>query len=162
LCTFSCFSEPTKPAHKIEIPFKIQIPSGFSQEPVTLGDHLRRRRLELQLRQKDVAAKLSVTTSTTWNWEHGMDPEIRFIPRIIGFLGYVPFDCPDDTLGKLALFKKVNGLSCERLGVLMGRDPEQLEAWLSGRIQPFRKNLEKIEEFLRSSLDGRSQRLKAG
>jgi hypothetical protein len=92
-----------------------------------------------------------------------MEPEVRFIPRIIGFLGYVPFDCPADTLGKLAWFKKVNGLSCERLGVLMGRDPEQLEAWLSGRIQPFRKNLEKIEEFLRSSLDGRCQlRLKAG
>ena len=91
-----------------------------------------------------------------------MEPEIRYIPRIIDLLGYVPFDCPEDTLGKLAWFKKVNGLSLERLGKVMGRDPEQLEAWLSGRVQPFRKNLEKIEEFLRSYLDGRSQRLKAG
>jgi hypothetical protein len=30
--------------------------SRFSQEPVTLGDHLRRRRLELGLYQKEVAA----------------------------------------------------------------------------------------------------------
>jgi hypothetical protein len=34
----------------------------------------------------------------------------------------------------------------------MGRDPEQLEAWLSGRIQPFRRNLERIEAFLTSVL----------
>lgn len=89
-----------------------------------------------------------------------LEPEVRFIPRIIGFLGYVPFDCPEDTLGKLSWFKKVNGLSCERLGVLMGRDPEQLEAWLSGRIQPFRKNLERIEAFLASAL-GEEQMFKS-
>ena len=29
----------------------------------------------------------------------------------------------------------------------MGRDPEQLSDWLSGRHHPFRKNREKIERF---------------
>ena len=32
----------------------------------------------------------------------------------------------------------------------MGRDPEQLSDWLSGRHYPFRKNREKIELFLES------------
>jgi hypothetical protein len=39
-----------------------------------------------------------------------------------------------NTVGKLRYFKLVNGLSYERLGELMGRDPEQLMDWLSGRI----------------------------
>jgi len=34
------------------------------------------------------------------------------------------------------------------LGVAMGRDPEQLSDWLSGRCYPFRRNREKIERFL--------------
>lgn len=39
-------------------------------------------------------------------------------------------------------------MSLERLGEAMGRDPEQLSDWLSGRHKPFRKSLEKIEQFL--------------
>jgi transcriptional regulator with XRE-family HTH domain len=128
------------------------MPPELFRDPVTLGDHLRRRRLELGLYQKDVAVRLGVTPSTIWNWEHGMDPEIRFIPRIIGFLGYVPFDCPEDTLGKLSWFKKVKGLSCEKLGELLGRGTEQLEDWLSGKVRPNRKNEEIIDTFLQEVL----------
>ena len=31
------------------------------------------------------------------------------MPKIIEFLGYVPFECPDDPVGKLAYYKRVNG-----------------------------------------------------
>lgn len=36
-------------------------------EHISLGDHLRRRRLELGPYQKDVAAQLGVTTSSIWH-----------------------------------------------------------------------------------------------
>lgn len=39
-------------------------------------------------------------------------------------------------------------LSYEKLGELMGRDPEQLMNWLSGRISPCKGNIQKIERFL--------------
>lgn len=39
-------------------------------------------------------------------------------------------------------------LSYEKLGELMGRDPEQLMNWLSGRIRPCKGNIQKIERFL--------------
>jgi transcriptional regulator with XRE-family HTH domain len=52
--------------------------------------YLRRRRIELGLYQKDVAARLGVTTSTIWNWEHGWTIRKKFIPRIVVFLGYNP------------------------------------------------------------------------
>lgn len=70
------------------------------------------------------------------------------MPKIIEFLGYVPFECPDDLVGKLRYYKLVNGLSYERLGELMGRDPEQLTNWLCGRIKPCKRNIQGIEKFL--------------
>ncbi len=62
------------------------------------------------------------------------------MPNIIKFLGYVPFECPEDVIGKLRYYKRVNGLSYERLGELMNRDPEQLTDWLRERILPCKKN----------------------
>jgi hypothetical protein len=39
-------------------------------------------------------------------------------------------------------------MNLECLGEAMGRDPEQISGWLSGRHNPFKKNREKIELFL--------------
>ena len=147
---FYKFSEASRTACKIEIPLKIPIPPELSQEPVTLGDHLRRRRLELGLYQKDVAAQIGVTTSTIWNWEHGWTVDFRYIPQIITFLGYNPIPCPDDIIEKLAWFKQINGLTLEQLGVEMGREPEQVGEWLIGRHRPCQSNRKMIEGFLQS------------
>lgn len=51
-------------------------------------------------------------------------------------------------MGKLAWYKQVNGLAFADLGAEMGRDPEQLSDWLSGRHMPSDKNREVIENFL--------------
>jgi len=145
---FYKFSNSPETPHKIEIPFKIQIPKELTEEPITLGDHLRRRRLELGLYQKDVAIQIGVTASTIWNWEHGWTVELRFMPRVIDFLGYNPIPCPEDLMGQLAWYKQVKGLTLEQLGTEMERDPEQLADWLAGRHKPCRNNQEKIERFL--------------
>ncbi|MBI5188179.1 MAG: transcriptional regulator, partial [Nitrospirae bacterium] len=73
---------------------------------------------------------IGVTEFTVWNWEHGTEPELKHMPKIIEFLGYVPFECPEDPIGKLRYFKLVNGLSYERLGEMMDRDPGQLMDWV--------------------------------
>ena len=99
--------------------------------------------------QKDVAVRLGVTASTVWNWENRGSVDLRFIPRVIEFLGYNPISQPEDLLERLSWYKQVNGLSLERLGVEIGRDPEQLADWLSGRHKPCRRNREKIESFLK-------------
>lgn len=94
-----------------------------------------------------MAEIIGVKEGTLWNWEHGIEPELRYIPKIIDFLGYAPFECPEDPIGKLRYFKRVNGLSYERLGALMNRDPEQLTDWLSGRVKPCKRNIQSISEF---------------
>lgn len=75
-------------------------------------------------------------------------PELIHIPAVLAFLGYVPWDYPEDVIGKLRYFKKLKGLSYERLGAVMGRDAEQLEDWMSERYKPCRKNIQSIKEFL--------------
>ncbi len=91
---------------------------------------------------------IGVTESTVWNWEHGREPELRYMPKIIEFLDYVPFECPENPIGQLRHFKLVNGLSYERLGKLMGKDPEQLTDWLSRRRNPYERNIQSINTFL--------------
>lgn len=103
--------------------------------------------------QKEVAEKIGIAKSTVFNWEHGTKPELIHLPAIFKFLSYIPFKCPDDTLGKLRYFKLINGLSYERLGKLMNRDPEQLTDWLSNGVKPCKKNLRFIQKFLDKNLN---------
>lgn len=146
---FTNNSSQIKTAYKIETPLTIQLPIELTKEPITLGDHLRRRRLEFGLYQKDVAALIGVTTSTIWNWENGWSSiTLSCMPKVIEFLGYNPIPCPEDLMGRLAWYKQVKGLSLEQLGAEMGRDPEQLADWLSGRHKPSRNNKEKMDLFL--------------
>ena len=146
---FYKFFNSTSTPHKIVIPLQIQLLEDLVKEPVTLGDHLRRRRIELGLFQKDVAIQIGVTTSTIWNWENNWSSiTLSCMPKVIEFLGYNPIPCPDGLMGKLAWYKQVNGLSLEQLGANMGRDPEQLADWLSGRHKPCRRNREKVKRFL--------------
>lgn len=70
------------------------------------------------------------------------------MPAVIKFLGYVPFECPNDPVGIVQYYKQVNGLSYEMLGALIGKDPEQLTDWLSGRHRPSEKNIQDIDNFL--------------
>ena len=58
----------------------------------SLGDHLKRRRLQLNLRQVDVAARLGVDSCTLRNWESGSsEPMVHSYPAVMEFLGYCPY-----------------------------------------------------------------------
>jgi transcriptional regulator with XRE-family HTH domain len=147
--TFTNNFNTANTTYNINIPLNIQKDTGISKDPVTLGDHLRRRRLELGLYQKDVAVQIGVTTSTIWNWENNWSSiTLSCMPKVIAFLGYNPVPCPNDLMERLAWYKQVNGLSLEQLGADMGRDPEQLSDWLSGRHKPCRRNRKEVELFL--------------
>ena len=59
---------------------------------MTYGDHLRAKRLDLGLLQRQVADEIRVDEATIYNWEgHRTEPALRFVPRIIEFLGYCPY-----------------------------------------------------------------------
>ncbi len=61
------------------------------KELITYGDHLRKKRLDLNLTQQQVAKIINVTTESITNWELNRNtPNFNQIPKIISFLGYTP------------------------------------------------------------------------
>jgi DNA-binding XRE family transcriptional regulator len=57
-----------------------------------MGDHIRQKRLDLGLQQKDVAVQIRVSEASIYNWERNRTaPQVHQIPGVISFLGYDPF-----------------------------------------------------------------------
>ena len=72
-----------------------------------LGDHIRSRRLNLNLLQRQVGERIRVDTTTITNWErNATTPAIRYIPAIIEFLGYDPQAAADSFPDRLATARK--------------------------------------------------------
>jgi transcriptional regulator with XRE-family HTH domain len=60
---------------------------AYPKELRTLGDHLRKRRLDLGLLQRQVAEQLGVDKTTVYNWEsHRTAPPPVYEHRIAAFL----------------------------------------------------------------------------
>ena len=112
----------------------------------TLGDHIRKKRLDLGMLQKDVAKIIGTSTDTICYWENNRaTPYISYIPNIIKFLGYVPFDTSCDTLReKIVTSRKLLGLSQRKYARLIGIDPSTLGKWEQGKSTPRPDKLEKL------------------
>ena len=120
----------------------------------TLGDHIRKQRLDLGFLQKEVALKIGADSQTICNWENNItQPSIHWIPKIIDFLGYAPYS-PAKSLGeRLSNHRKHLGLPQKQLAMIMGVDPSSVRDWECGIHKPFKKSLEKIKTFLYSKYD---------
>lgn len=65
--------------------------SKYPKELKTLGDHIRKRRINLGLLQREVAEEIGVSKATIYNWEnHRTKPPDRYIGGIMEFLAYKP------------------------------------------------------------------------
>jgi transcriptional regulator with XRE-family HTH domain len=129
---------------------------AYPRELKTLGDHLRKRRLDLGLLQRDVAEKLQVNQMTVCNWEtNRTSPQLRFIPSIVAFLGYSPDYTQSDSLGKRILARRrLLGLSQKELAHHLGIDQSTLRRWERDRSRPSKKLLRRLDAFLTSHLSG--------
>jgi len=83
----------------------------------TIGDHLRKKRLDLKLFQKDVAEVIGVDTLTICNWENNLtNPRLYLLPKIYHFLGCNPSQSNATTLGeKIKEHRIQKGLSLRKL-----------------------------------------------
>ena len=110
---------------------------GYPRELKTIGDHIRKRRLDLGLQQKQVASLICVDKTTIKNWERGhRTPAIRHMPGIIEFLGYVPFAIGESVPEQLIGYRKIHGLSRKRLARILGVDEGTLWRWETGQRRP--------------------------
>ena len=129
---------------------KKPLPGAYPKNLVTLGDHLRKRRLDLGLFQKDVAVTIGVDTNTITNWEkNGGGPQLQFIPKIADFLGYELPTAKSSTLGERILqYRYLRGISQKKLAKQIGIDPTTLSRLERKRGRCFTSVLRKVDAFL--------------
>lgn len=110
-------------------------PPEYPKALETLGDHLRKARLDRSLLQKQVARQLGVNALTVTNWELGhTPPDLPFIPKIIEFLGYTPWDGkPRTPAERLKAYRWVRGLTQEEMARRLRVDPSTLARWERGK-----------------------------
>lgn len=123
---------------------------AYPKEIRTLGDHLRKRRLDLGLRQRQVALTLGVDAMTVNNWEVGRTaPKISFIPSIYDFLGYGPWEPPEGFGRWLGQVRRGLGLSRRKLAQRLAVDVTTVDRWERGKGQPSGQLGARLRTFVR-------------
>ena len=106
------------------------MPSGYPTKPKTIGEHLRKRRMDLGLLQREVAVIIGVDTTTVFNWESNRtEPNLQTWPAVLTFLGYDPRPEGQTVGEKLRRHREGLGLSLVRAAEVMGVDPSTLNQW---------------------------------
>ena len=122
-----------------------------SYEPVTLGEHLKKCRLERTLTQGNAVAFLSVSVETLHNWETAKTaPAVKHWPAIMEFLGYCPYQRPRSLGDRLRLHRMHRGLTFEELAEMLGIDPGSIACWEAGEQEPrgkYRKLIEAVVDW---------------
>jgi DNA-binding XRE family transcriptional regulator len=117
--------------------------------PKSIGEHLKKRRLQLQLLQADTAKIFDVCEDSITGWENGRSiPQIQYYPKLIEFLGYNPFLVETETLGgRIKKYRIEQGLSHKKLGEKIGVDASTIGAWEENKHVPNKSKQRKIRQL---------------
>jgi transcriptional regulator with XRE-family HTH domain len=107
---------------------KVPPSKAYPVSLVTLGDLIRKRRLDVKLLQKDVAGVLGVNTMTVNNGEKvRCAPILRLIPRLAEFLGYEPTSSEAPTCGAaIKRYRQMRGINQKKPAENLGVDQSTL------------------------------------
>jgi transcriptional regulator with XRE-family HTH domain len=112
-------------------------PAAYPKQLNHIGDHIRRRRLDLGLTQREAAKQMGVKFGALKLWERGrFDPTVSSLPRVAEFLGYEPKPKPSSFAQRLSWHRQVRGLSQAAMARQLGVNPRTLSRWESGEREP--------------------------
>lgn len=116
------------------VTLKCLIPKDSDFSPSTFGEHVLKRRLTLRITQKELGKRLGVSNNTVFNWELGVvKPAIKYIPRLIEFLGYDPEPTTQLTIqDRLAAKRRELGWTQKVAARRLGVDPCTWSTWECG------------------------------
>jgi transcriptional regulator with XRE-family HTH domain len=120
---------------------------GMVDEPQTLGEHLRNRRLELGFRQEDAAGQLGTMREVYDRWERDERvPVVSEWPSIITFLGYYP--AREETAADLVLkARRYQGMDQKALAHTIGIIHQKLRRWERGHAIPTTGELTRLRSL---------------
>jgi transcriptional regulator with XRE-family HTH domain len=139
----------------ISLKAKRPVNPAYPTELKTLGDHLRKMRLDRGLLQRDVASLLLVDTDTVTTWEMNRhQPTAKFAKSIISFLGYIPFTFAGQSIGRqLHCARLIGGHTQKQVAELIGCDASSLRSIELDQRSLLKRTYEKIQDYIGSSLD---------
>ena len=117
---------------------------------MTIGNHIKKKRLDMNLFQKDVAKLIGVEEESIYNWENNRSkPKIHLLPKIIEFLGYMPFELPAKTFSqKIIAYREIHGLTQKKLAEFLKVDESTIRYWERDKHKPSKRLLKSISEIL--------------
>jgi len=125
----------------------------YPKELETIGDHLRKRRLDLRLRQKDLGALVGVAKPTVDAWENRCTrPEGPVLRKLVEFLGYEPDEAvsPTTLVRQLTELRRELRLARSEIAEMLGMSYEALWAWETGRRRPRGRSISILRDFLKA------------
>jgi transcriptional regulator with XRE-family HTH domain len=122
---------------------------GYPATPKTLGEEIRKRRLDLNLRQIDVAKIVGCDEMTVVNWEKGYaSPRINRMGKVVEFLGFDPFQKCDTLAQQIVSHRKALGITQKDFARQPGVDPSSLAKWERNERVPKGRCAVTIESWL--------------
>lgn len=110
---------------------------GYPAIPRTTGEHLRKRRLELDRTQEDMAEQFGVSVTSYNKWEGDQHcPAVKYWPAITDFLGHDPTPGPASLDEALTALQRRHGLGRMQLAIRLGIERKSLLNWLSAKTAP--------------------------
>jgi transcriptional regulator with XRE-family HTH domain len=140
---------PALPFCQLQLATTRPVRPGYPRVSRHIGDHLRKRRLDLNLLQREVAERLGASPAAITNWELGHTaPALAWMPHIIRFLGYDPRPMPEAIGSRLKAYRRGRGVSQEAMARQLGIDPGTLARWERGSREPRGEYLARAEGVL--------------
>ena len=104
---------------------------NYPEQPQTIGEHIRKKRLDNRQTQLEVATQIGIKENTLTTWEVGRYvPQVHHYPAIIRYLGYYPFIHETDSIaGKLLQVRYSYGWSCKEFGDVVEADTATVRRW---------------------------------
>lgn len=133
------------------VPLTLKSPKArdYSETPATLGEHIKKRRRELGLLQREVANQLGVAVETLINWEKDRTrPVVAQFRPVIAFLGYDPSPEPKTLAERVEAKRRVLGVTFEQVAGYLEWDPSSLSRYLNGTWRLSPERAQALEQFL--------------
>ena len=128
---------PALPFCKVRLKGQRPKSAAYPRQINTLGDHVRKRRLELGLFQRQVAELIGADKMTIANWEgQRSHPALIFMPALIRFLGYNPLPESDTLAGRLKRYRISQGHTRKSIARRLGIDQCTVARWERGDRTP--------------------------
>jgi transcriptional regulator with XRE-family HTH domain len=129
---------------------KSLIPKSYDFETKTLGEHILKRRLFLNMKQTEVAKLFNITHFTVGNWENGhAEPKFCQTPILIKFLGYDTVNNNPILIAEFLFAKRRElGWSQRMVAQNIGVDPCTWSSWECDGTVMIHKHWRLVASFL--------------